>query len=54
MHEFNQWRKLLKEKKFTDTIIGDKVKIIPEQAEDKELAKQLETLLNHHLAEGNA
>lgn len=53
MEELNQWRKLLKEKKFKDRLDGEKIKIIPEQEEDIEVAAQLEAMLNHHLAEGN-
>lgn len=51
MEEFNLWKKIIKEKKFSDKLSAGKIEIIPQQEEDKEIAAQLEAVLNHHLAE---
>lgn len=53
MQEFNLWKKLLKEKRDDGIIPEKKYLIIPEQESDKEVASQLESLLNHHLVEEN-
>lgn len=53
VEEFNVWRKILKEKKFNDKLSEGRISITAEQEEDKEVAAQLEAMLNHHLAEGN-
>src|SRR5688572_3951863 len=54
MKEYNLWKKLLKEKRNDGTLSDKKYIIVPEQESDKEVASQLETLLNHHLAEEEA